>query len=48
MKLKVKFRLKNDFNEEQFEAKKTEHGKHVYELKQKLNQAINAAKMYYG
>lgn len=48
MKLKVKFRLKKDFNEEQTEAKKTEHGKQVYDLKQKLNQAINAAKMYYG
>ena len=48
MKLKVKFRLKNDFNEEQTEAKKTEHGKQVYDLKQKLNQAISAAKMYYG
>jgi hypothetical protein len=33
MKLKVKFRLKKDFNEEQTEAKKTEHGKQVYDLK---------------
>jgi len=33
MNLKVKIKLKNDFNEEQTEAKKTEHGKQVYEIK---------------